>query len=365
VDRPGTKPGPTAITIRNARKGFSRNSGESLNVLNGIDLDVAAGEFLAILGPSGCGKSTLLNVLARVEVLDSGRVEYNLDAKNGAKGKIAVAQGKNDLRMVVLMNQTPGMVLVVDSRHYDKVKSIADLKGMRLGVTSKGSATNMVLAFLLSKNGVSPDDVTIVKAGSSTFPPALKNGDIDGGIALEPFASAMVKNGDAFVLQRLITMHDTQKVFGGPYNQAGILTRQEVIDNNRELVQKVTCVLVKALRFIKKHTSEEIAFALSSEVTGSDRVQYTKTLDLLREFYSPTGKIEPLGVMNVLGSMRASEVLPNDVVIRPQQFYDNSFVLAARTSNLEAVQKTGVPAGSSTSPNYSLYGLILAVLLVP
>jgi len=199
---------------------------------------------------------------ATAQALMSKQVDFSTNSIDHAFK--AAAQGKDDLRMVVLMNQTPGMVLVVDSRNKDKVKSIVDLKGMRLGVTSKGSATNMVLAFLLSKNGVSPDDVTIVKAGSSTFPLALKNGDIDGGIALEPFASAMVENGDAFVLQRLITMDDTLKAFGGHYNQAGILTRQKVIDNNRELVQKVTCALVKALRFIKEHTSEEIAFVLSS-----------------------------------------------------------------------------------------------------
>jgi len=205
--------------------------------------------------------------------------------------------------------------------------------------------------------------VTVVKAGSSTFPPALKNGDIDGGIALEPFASTMIENGDAFILQRLITMDDAQRAFGGPYNQAGILTRQEVIDNDQELVQKITCALIKALRFIQEHTSEEIAFVLSSEVTGSDEEQYVKTLDLLREFYSPTGKIEPLGVMNVLGSMKASEVLPSDVVIRPQQFYDISFVLAAMTSNFKADQKTGVPSDLSTSIDYSLCGMILGLIL--
>ena len=298
---------------------------------------------------------------ATAQALMSKQVDFSTNSIDHAFK--AAAQGKDDLRMVVLMNQTPGMVLVVDSRHKDKVKSIVDLKGMRLGVTSKGSATNMVLAFLLSKNGVSPDDVTIVKAGSSTFPPALKNGDIDGGIALEPFASAMVENGDAFVLQRLITMDDTLKAFGGHYNQAGILTRQKVIDNNRELVQKVTCALVKALRFIKEHTSEEIAFVLSSEVTGSDEEQYVKTLDLLREFYSPTGKIEPFGVANVLGSMQTSNVLPNDFLIRPQQFYDNSFVLAARTSNFKADQKTGVPSDLSTSIDYSLCGMILGLIL--
>ncbi len=46
-------------------------------VLEGVDLVLARGSFLAITGPSGSGKSTLLNILAAIESADAGRVEVN------------------------------------------------------------------------------------------------------------------------------------------------------------------------------------------------------------------------------------------------------------------------------------------------
>ncbi|MEZ4595456.1 MAG: ABC transporter ATP-binding protein [Chloroflexota bacterium] len=59
-----------AIRISGIEKRFGDHA-----VLHGIDLEVAAGEFVSLLGPSGCGKTTLLRILAGFEHASSGRVE--------------------------------------------------------------------------------------------------------------------------------------------------------------------------------------------------------------------------------------------------------------------------------------------------
>ena len=51
--------------------------GEPLPVLDTIDLDVAPGEFVALLGPSGCGKSTLLRLVAGLEPPRAGRILFD------------------------------------------------------------------------------------------------------------------------------------------------------------------------------------------------------------------------------------------------------------------------------------------------
>ncbi|MDQ6962907.1 MAG: ABC transporter ATP-binding protein [Mariprofundaceae bacterium] len=64
------------LSLKNIRKAFQTASG-SVQVLNGVNLDICAGEFVAIVGESGSGKSTLLHILGTLAPADSG--EAHLD----------------------------------------------------------------------------------------------------------------------------------------------------------------------------------------------------------------------------------------------------------------------------------------------
>ena len=57
------------VTIRALKKAYG-----AVQVVHGLDLDIADGEFVVLVGPSGCGKSTLLRMIAGLEDVTSGDV---------------------------------------------------------------------------------------------------------------------------------------------------------------------------------------------------------------------------------------------------------------------------------------------------
>ncbi len=69
---------PNGASARVRIEGVVKRHG-SFTALHGVDLDIGAGEFFALLGPSGSGKTTTLRILAGLETVDAGRVLIDAD----------------------------------------------------------------------------------------------------------------------------------------------------------------------------------------------------------------------------------------------------------------------------------------------
>lgn len=67
-----------SVELKDIRKSYA-----ALDVIHGISLDIADGEFIALVGPSGCGKSTLLRMIAGLEEITDGDILIGDKVVNG------------------------------------------------------------------------------------------------------------------------------------------------------------------------------------------------------------------------------------------------------------------------------------------
>ena len=65
------------VSLRGVKKSFGK-----VEVVHGVDCDIADGEFIVILGPSGCGKSTVLRLIAGLEVITEGEISIDGNVVN-------------------------------------------------------------------------------------------------------------------------------------------------------------------------------------------------------------------------------------------------------------------------------------------
>src|SRR5438067_11723204 len=75
------------VTVRDLHKVFQRG-GQRIDVLQGVNLDIPEGDFLALMGPSGSGKTTLLNLIGGLDTPSEGSIEVagdRIDKLSGGK----------------------------------------------------------------------------------------------------------------------------------------------------------------------------------------------------------------------------------------------------------------------------------------
>ena len=90
-----------AIQLKNVHKSYYLSNDDEVPVLNGINLDIEEGEFVALMGESGCGKTTLLNIIGCLHPLSEG--EYFLDGEN-------IGEVRDNYTLAFIRNKKMGFV---------------------------------------------------------------------------------------------------------------------------------------------------------------------------------------------------------------------------------------------------------------
>jgi putative ABC transport system ATP-binding protein len=159
------------LEVEELRKTFEAADDEQIPVraLRGLDLAVAAGEFIAVMGPSGCGKSTLLNLIAGLDTPTGGQIRVAGESLAGlSEDDLAVMRRQHIGIVFQFFNLLEGMTVlenvalpaVVAGRPRKQAETrardlldllgIADKAGKSPGVLSGGQRQRLSIARALA-----------------------------------------------------------------------------------------------------------------------------------------------------------------------------------------------------------------------
>ncbi|MFI5911730.1 ABC transporter substrate-binding protein [Dactylosporangium sp. NPDC051541] len=204
------------------------------------------------------------------------------------------------VQSVVQFANTP-LEKVMLSTKEGTVKSMADLKGKKVGFTSKGSSTNALINSLMGKAGVKESEFTGVAAGAgSTFIASIENGGIAAGMTTPPTSTILTSKGTATTLVDLSTVEATKQALGGLYPASSLYMPCDWIKAHPRESQKLANAFVKTLRFIAGNPAETIAAKMPADYAGNDQKLYVASIKETKDGFTADGVIDPDGARNVV-----------------------------------------------------------------
>ena len=204
-------------------------------------------------------------------------------------------QAKNQpVVAVVQYGRYPGFVLGTIASKVIAYQGPQSLKALKIGVTSPGSSTHFMAAYMLVRSGLKADDASFVATGvTSTAVAAAKRGEIDAIVSSDPMVSLMHSEGLIRIVADTRTQDGTQAVYGGPYPGGVVYVTAAFIEKNPRSVQGIVTAFVRALKWMAAHSAEDIAKAMPEEYALGNRDIYVRALAASRAMYSPDGRFVP------------------------------------------------------------------------
>ncbi len=232
------------------------------------------------------------------------------------------------LMCIAVFGRYPANVLVVRKSEAGKIKSIADLRGRKIGISAPGSSTHNFVAGLMERAGVSYKDASYISVGTglSAVAAMKSSNELDAIVNLDPAVNAMVDSGLGDVLADSRTEEGTQAAFGGPYLADCLYAKIDFVKANPNTAQAIANAIVHAMQWLKTASIDEIIKSLPVEYYQADEKLYRKSLEKNLAAFQWDGIVSGDAVRNVWKSISILEPELKDAKVDFEKTYDNAIV---------------------------------------
>jgi NitT/TauT family transport system substrate-binding protein len=253
------------------------------------------------------------------------------DVVSGAYEHTINMQAKNQpIQSIVLQGRAPQIVLAVSTKTMPDFKSIADLKGKKIGVTAPGSSTAMMASYVLAKAGIKTSDVSFIGVGASSGAiTAVKSGQVDAIVNLDPVITMLERDKLIKIISDTRTLKDTQAVYGGPMPAACLYAHNKFVQENPVTCQALANAMVHALRWLQKAGPSEIVKTVPDSYLLGDRSLYLAAWEHVREAISPDGLMPDAGPATALRVLQTFEDSLKGKTTDLSKTYTNAFAKKA------------------------------------
>jgi NitT/TauT family transport system substrate-binding protein len=255
----------------------------------------------------------------------------SVDVVTGAYEHTIRMQAKGqDIRAVCELGRFPAIVIAVRKSESGQIKSAADFKGKKIGVTAPGSSTALTVQYAMVKAGLKAGDAALIGVGGgASSVAAMKKGEIDIISHLDPVIAKLEADGDIQVLIDTRTEAGTRALFGGSNPAAVVYTKNGFIESNPVTMQRLVNAFMKSLKWLATATPDQVADTVPAEYHLGDKTLYLQAVKNSLESYSRTGLIPAEGMASVYELVKSLDPELESAKVDLATTFDDRFVKKA------------------------------------
>lgn len=227
------------------------------------------------------------------------------DVVSGAfEHTIAMQLKGQPMRAFVLQGAAPQIVLGINPKTLPQFKSVAELKGKKIGVTAPGSSTHAMANFVLARAGLKPSDVSFIGVGAGQGAvAAMRAGQIDAISNLDPVITLLQRSGDLKIVSDTRDPAESARVFGGPMPAGCLYAPQPFLDKHPGSAQALANAMVRADKWIQAAGPTEVLKVVPEGFLLGDRAVYIDAFLAAKKALSPDGLFPEKGAATALKTL--------------------------------------------------------------